>query len=198
MIALAERLAEHRRLAILRCLADLPAEERERLLVLALLILLPQGAGNVSLIRDLTADAGAPIVRDRILAHGAWLQDHGLAVAGRDPSGVDTLAVTERGAEIAQGRRTWPGVAPVANIDWLCARLASLAMASSRGEVEADILFLVAAGLLDTSLTDAMLVLTARGADVAIGREVVPGVRKPSFGAVMRAAGAAARSILER
>jgi len=198
MIPLAERLAEHRRLAILRCLADLPAEERERLLILALLVLLPQGAGNVSLLRDLTSDAGAPILRDKVLAHGAWLADHGLAGAGRDQSGVDVLAVTERGAEVAEGRRTWPGVAPVANLDWLCSRLASLAMAASRPQVEADVSFLVGAGLLDASATETMLVLTSRGADVAAGREVVPGVRKPSYGAALRAGALAARSILER
>ncbi|MGK9234789.1 hypothetical protein KXS07_23780 [Inquilinus limosus] len=198
MIPLAERLAEHRRLAILRCLADQPAEERERLLVLALLVLLPQGAGNVSLLRDLTLDAGAPILRDKILAHGAWLADHGLVVAGRDQSGVDTLAVTERGAEIAEGRRAWPGVAPVANLDWLCSRLASLAVAANRAEVEADIAFLAAAGLVDAGAAGPMLVLTGRGGDVAAGREVVTGVRKPSFGAVMRAGAAAAKSILER
>lgn len=198
MIPLAERLAEHRRLAILRCLADQPAEERERLLILALLTMLPQGAGNVSLIRDLTADAGAPILRDKVLAHGAWLSDHGLAVAGRDQSGVETVAVTERGAEVAEGRRVWPGVAAVANRDWICARLASLAMAASRADVEVDEVFLGGAGLVDTQVAASMLVLTARGADVAAGREVVPGVRKPSYGAALRAAAQAARQTLER
>lgn len=193
---LAARLTGHRRLVILRCLAGLPAEERERLLLLRLLTLLPATAGNIALLRDLTQDAGAPLVRDRVLAAAHWLEGHGLVMTTRDGDVVG-VHLTERGADVAEGRQTWPGVAPLTVVEWLHRRLRELTIAAPLDQVRADTAWLAEQGLVSLHTTGGMLVLTEAGHDVTAGRLVVEGVQKPAAGAALKAAAASAAAILK-
>lgn len=190
------RLVGHRRLVILRCLASLPHEQRERLLILRLLTQMPGGIANVSLLRDLSIDAGAPIVRDKVMAAATWLAEHRLVVMTQEDD-VIGLHLVERGSEVGEGRRSWPGVAPLTDADWLRQRLAAMSISANSADVRGDIDWLRERGLVTDHITGAMLVLTEAGQDVTTGKLIVEGVQKPSAGAALKLAAIEAAAILK-
>lgn len=93
MSAYQEHQSRHRRLSVLRILAD-SAEYR----------------CNDSLITTLVNEFGIVSTRDQVRSELAWLRDHGF-VSLKEPGGVTVATMTEAGGEIAAGRRTDPGIA---------------------------------------------------------------------------------------
>lgn len=90
--ALAVRLAESRRLCILRALAEAP---RYR--------------ANESVLHSVVDDYGFPCSRDVLRADLAWLEEQGLVET--DTVGVTAVATaTGRGVDVADGDATHPGV----------------------------------------------------------------------------------------
>lgn len=191
---LAERLAEHRRLVALRVLCE-AAEERLRRDVLAVLVA-AGGAANVSLLVDALSDLGWRATRDQARTAAAWLADQGLLrLAARD--GVEGALLRDAGADVAEGRRVVPGVASPPTADWLGRRMNALMVPASAEEVGLALGWLQLEDLVLCDKAANHWRVTRRGADVAAGREVVAGVKRPSYDSIMRAATGAARGILE-
>lgn len=194
MTDLAERLAEHRRLVALRILSDAP-EERLRRDLLAV-VLAAGGAANLSLLADGLSDLGWLATRDQVRTAAAWLTDQGLVgLAVQD--GVDGALLRDAGADVAEGRRLVPGVAPPPSAEWLARRMNALMVRASAEEVAQALGWLQRAALVLGDEAGRCWRVTRRGADVAAGREVVAGVKRPSFDSIMRAAANAARGVLE-
>lgn len=95
-------------------LARILAEDR-RLVILRLLHEDGDFSVNESILAKALAAYGHAIGRDALRTEIAWLAEQGLVTVedlprpGRDPLAVVTL--TERGADVAQGRVRTPGVA---------------------------------------------------------------------------------------
>lgn len=85
--------SRHRRLAILRVLAEAPGY-----------------TGNDSLLATIVNDFGIVSTRDQVRGELTWLRDQGF-VSLKDTAGVLVATMTEAGGELAAGRRTDPGVA---------------------------------------------------------------------------------------
>lgn len=85
--------ARHVRIGILRLLAEAPGY-----------------ALNSSIITDALAALGLPASRDQVRGEIAWLAEQGLATADELPGGLIVATLTERGADVASGRATVPGV----------------------------------------------------------------------------------------
>jgi DNA-binding transcriptional ArsR family regulator len=91
MTTFLERLAEDRRLVILRLLAEANSEANESLLALAL------------------SDYGHRVSRDQTRTDLAWLREQGL-VEIEDLGGLMIARLTQRGFEASSGIITVPGV----------------------------------------------------------------------------------------
>ena len=89
---LQRKFAEDRRLVILRFLAEEPDYRM-----------------NTSLMCDALDVIGHRVSRDVVATDAAWLQDNGL-VTMETLGHVTLLKLTERGADVAAGRATVPGV----------------------------------------------------------------------------------------
>jgi Fe2+ or Zn2+ uptake regulation protein len=83
----------HLRLAILRLLAESPGY-----------------ALNSSILVDALGALGLAASRDQVRSEIAWLAEQGLATADELAGGLIVATLTERGADIASGRATVPGV----------------------------------------------------------------------------------------
>ena len=92
MTAYTETLSRHRRLAILRHLEALP-----------------DYTSNASILQDVLAGVGLPSTRDQTAGECAWLAEQGLAIV-KGNGDFAVVRATIRGAEIAQGVATHPGV----------------------------------------------------------------------------------------
>ena len=88
----AERLAEDRRLVILRLLEQTPGY-----------------FANESLIHSSLADFGLAVSRDQVRTDLSWLAEQGLAT-NEDVAGVMVVCATTRGLDTAAGRAIVPGV----------------------------------------------------------------------------------------
>jgi hypothetical protein len=88
-----ERVAEHRRLTVLRFLAEMP-----------------EGRSNSSILRDAAVELGVPSTRDQVRVDIAWLKEQGLVTAEELPSGLTVATITERGCDVARGAAFVPGV----------------------------------------------------------------------------------------
>ncbi|GEM_PF-463860 len=188
-----ERLAEHRRLCILRALAEDPTGRlrRDLLTVLAL----AEGSANLSLLTDCLGDLDHPVSRDQVHTAAVWCVAQGLAVPQPDGD-IAGWHLTDTGGETASGRTVTPGIAPPATCDWLVLRLSQLAVKANATQVLEDWGWFQERGLASPGLSVMSLRLTGRGAEVAAGRLVVEGVKKPSFGAMLNAAATIGKSIL--
>jgi hypothetical protein len=80
-----------------------------RITLLRLLLDDPRYTMNDSMLKDLTEDYGHTPSRDKTRTELAWLKEQGLITIDGD-SGVLIVTLTERGADVAQGRATVPGV----------------------------------------------------------------------------------------
>lgn len=87
-----EELQQHARLAILRMLEDAP-----------------RYTSNVSIMTDLLPRFGISYTRDQVTTEVHWLRDQGMLIL-EDLDGFIVCTATTRGAEIAQGMATHPGV----------------------------------------------------------------------------------------
>jgi hypothetical protein len=90
--AYAKTVTEHLRITLLRLLLEAPAYTL-----------------NESLLTDLTESYGFTPSRDRTRTELAWLNEQGLVALG-GPEHCMTARLTTRGADVAQGRTTVPGV----------------------------------------------------------------------------------------
>lgn len=89
---MAERISEHRRICILRALAEAPSYE-----------------GNESILHSVVDEYGLPCSRDQVRSELAWLRDQGL-ITLREVVGIYVVTITPRGEDVAAGRTTVPGV----------------------------------------------------------------------------------------
>lgn len=83
--------------------------EDQRLLMLRLLAELPAYRANSSVLTMGLSSYGHAISRDQVKTEMAWLRDQGLVVV-EDLGPVLVATLTERGADVATGRTTVPGV----------------------------------------------------------------------------------------
>lgn len=84
-------------------------QEHLRLTILRLLLEDPAYTLNDSLITDLTVEYGFDPSRDKVRTELSWLKEQGLVTADNDPH-IIIATLTERGADVAQGRVTVPGI----------------------------------------------------------------------------------------
>ena len=84
-------------------------QEHLRLTLLRLLAEDPDYTLNDSLLTDLTADYGFTPSRDKVRPELSWLKEQGLVTADNDPH-ITIATLTERGADVARGRVTVPGI----------------------------------------------------------------------------------------
>lgn len=188
-------LAEHHRLSALRALAQIPHDEALRRDLLRVVTRIPGGTGNVSLCQSILDDLGYHLSRDRLAGVTAWLDEQGLLLSHRQDR-TDVLTITERGEDVAAGRVTVPGVAPQTTLAWLRDNIGRYGLIVGADDMRDLVRWLLDARLI-TGDDGGPLILTTSGADVAAGAVVHPGVKKPSGGAIMRAAVQAARTRLE-
>lgn len=88
----AQRLAENRRICILRTLAEAPSY-----------------TANDSLLHTMVEEFGLACSRDQVRTDLAWLRDQGL-VSIEEVAGVYVVEITQAGVDVAAGRTTVPGV----------------------------------------------------------------------------------------
>ncbi|SOE00653.1 hypothetical protein [Caenispirillum bisanense] len=181
MTEILERIAQHHRLVILRCLTERPREEITRLLIVWTLATLPEGIGNLAILQDLVEGRGHPVTRDQVATAAGWLADQGLAVADLGAA-VPGVALTAAGADVALGRRQVPGVMPLPSSAWLQDAMRRVHIAASMEDIDAATSWLRQHGLVDGTAAAWWPVLPD-AADVAAGRKVVEGVKRPSLGA---------------
>lgn len=84
--------SEHRRIAILRHLADCA-----------------EYVGNASILQDVANGLGIPTTRDQVIGELAWLKDQAL-VTVEDKTDFVIATLTQKGLDVASGRLTYPGV----------------------------------------------------------------------------------------
>ncbi len=84
-------------------------QEHARLTILRLLYEDPDYTMNDSIITDMMPDYGVSQSRDQVRTELAWLREQGL-VGYSDDAGIIIARLTERGADVALGRTTVPGV----------------------------------------------------------------------------------------
>lgn len=85
--------SSHLRLATLRLLAEAPGYSL-----------------NASIAADALGSMGLSASRDQVRVEIAWLAEQGLVTADELPGGLVVATLTERGADVASGRATVPGV----------------------------------------------------------------------------------------
>jgi len=81
----------------------------QRLVALRILSELPQYRSNSSVIHQLLGQFGHHPSRDQVKAELSWLAEQGL-VSVEDIGSVLVVTLTERGADVAAGRASVPGV----------------------------------------------------------------------------------------
>lgn len=89
----ADHFASHLRLTLLRILAEAP-----------------QFKANSSLLCDAADSVGVSASRDRVKTELAWLAEQQLVTIVQPTSGLLVATLTERGADVASGRSSAPGV----------------------------------------------------------------------------------------
>lgn len=88
----AEDVSRHRRLAVLRHLADVP-----------------EYVSNASILQDVLAKLGLPLSFDALVTELAWLREQGFVDC--DPSApFIVVTASRRGVDLARGLATHPGV----------------------------------------------------------------------------------------
>lgn len=88
----AEDVSRHRRLAILRHLAEVP-----------------EYVSNASILQDVLAKLGLPLSFDALVTELVWLREQGFADC--DPAApFIVVTATRRGVDLARGLSTHPGV----------------------------------------------------------------------------------------
>lgn len=88
----ASTLRKHRRLAILRHLADCA-----------------EYTGNASILQDVLRGLGLPSTRDQVVTELTWLREQGF-VAFEDRAEFIVVTASARGVELAKGIATHPDV----------------------------------------------------------------------------------------
>lgn len=88
----AEEVSRHRRLAVLRHLADVP-----------------EYVSNVSILQDVLNRLGLPVSHDSLLTELMWLREQGFVEFDPEASFV-VVTATRRGVDLAKGLATHPGV----------------------------------------------------------------------------------------
>jgi len=83
-------MSEHRRLAILRHLAEASGH-----------------VSNISILADVCTGLGVTTSRDQCLTEAHWLGEQGLVLMNEDQF---VLQATARGVDVAQGRARVPGI----------------------------------------------------------------------------------------
>ncbi len=83
--------------------------EHLRITVLRLLLEDPGYSGNEALLVDMSTAYGFSPSRDRMRTELDWLREQGLVTLS-GPEHCRTARLTERGADVAAGRATAPGV----------------------------------------------------------------------------------------
>ena len=69
------------------------------------------GAANSAMLADFLDDMGHKASADQIRSDLGWLSEQGLVAASEpDRGGIVPFSVTERGADVARGRASVPGV----------------------------------------------------------------------------------------
>lgn len=88
-----QHVREHRRLVILRCLAEIASQR-----------------ANTAVLADGCNHFGIASTRDDVRTDVAWLRDQGLVRTDELTSTVQLVIITERGVDVAEGRAVVPGV----------------------------------------------------------------------------------------
>lgn len=88
----ADTLRRHRRLAILRHLADCA-----------------EYTGNASILQDVLRGVGLPSTRDQVITELAWLKEQGF-VTYDDRADFIVVTASGRGVEVARGIATHPEI----------------------------------------------------------------------------------------
>ena len=84
-------------------------QEHLRITILRMLNDDPNYTTNESIITEYAPDFGVFPSRDQVRSELAWLRDQGL-VRYKDDNGIIIASITQRGADVAKGRTTVPGV----------------------------------------------------------------------------------------
>lgn len=85
-------VSRHRRLAVLRYLAELP-----------------EYVSNASILQDVLGGLGLPVSFDALLTELGWLAEQGFVLADTNAAFV-VVTATRRGVDLAKGLATHPGV----------------------------------------------------------------------------------------
>ncbi|WP_313350523.1 hypothetical protein [Paracoccus sp. (in: a-proteobacteria)] len=88
----AEDVSRHRRLAVLRHLAEVP-----------------EYVSNASILQDVLTRLGLPISYDALLTELMWLREQGFVQFDPDASFI-VVTATRRGVDLARGLAAHPGV----------------------------------------------------------------------------------------
>ena len=81
-----------------------------RLAILRLLHEAPGYALNSSILTDAVGALGLAATRDQVRSEIAWLAEQRLVTSDELPGGLMVATLTERGADVADGRAHVPGV----------------------------------------------------------------------------------------
>ena len=84
-------------------------QEHLRLTILRFLEEDPNYTMNDSMITDMAPDYGFSPSRDKVRTELSWLREQGLVSYADDPA-IIIAKLTERGADVALGRTTVPGI----------------------------------------------------------------------------------------
>lgn len=187
-----ERYASHVRLALLLSLVEGPRDADLRLCILRLLAGAPAGTATISLIKDALEDFGHRLTRDEVAAVIAWLVRARLVTPA--PGDVPGAMVLDLGRDVAEGRVQVPDVAVLPTLSWLVDKLVSVALPVSVADLGIHVEFLTSHDCV-VMAGDALLI-TAKGRDVASGRDRLEGVKTPSATTIMTLASNAARDRL--
>lgn len=88
----AENVSRHRRLAILRHLAEVP-----------------EYVSNASILQEVLGGLGLPVSSDALLTEIGWLAEQGFVAADTSAAFV-VVTATRRGVDLAKGLASHPGV----------------------------------------------------------------------------------------
>jgi Asp/Glu/hydantoin racemase len=81
-----------------------------RLSILLVLTEAPEYSTNDSVISTAVSTMGLSATRDRIRTELVWLEEQSLIVCSAPAPGMTVARLTERGADVAAGRASSPGV----------------------------------------------------------------------------------------
>jgi len=192
---LKKRLQQHLRLAILLYLSDRPAEATRRFAILRILSQAPAYTANASIIEDCLMDMGQSVLRDQIHGDFTWLHEQGLVHLSTSDC-VYGVQMMKRGLEIAEGKASYPGLISLSDTAGVKENLAKISLVPSDNELLEELLWLVAQNLISTCLLNDAFIVTEAGRDVAQGRKIVDGIKKPSPDTIMRTAAAMIKGAL--